>query len=568
MGISGDDLMSWRPQISCSRLIALCATALILAISAQAAGQSADPSRPANIEEEYGLDPVAGRDWPGKVKLGLADCIRIALTRNMRLRAAGEDIEAARGQRAEAAAAFWPVMEYKYRMAPVPTDVDNAFNAFFDGQLTFFNSIHVGIGVPVSTFGQLVLAKRIADGGIEAARIRRAQTESDVVYQVKQIYYGVQLAQETIGLLEDAIGKIDKRIKDEESRQAWGEDEDWEGSADAEGKKGEGDKAEGENDIGDLPGIDPYDMAQLKVFKLELEKRLEEATHNQELAYEGMLIHLDLEPDTKIVLDSLSLTPEPAKLDRADEFVDAGMTAQPEVKLMDLGVETKHKLYKLEKRKVLPTAGVGFFVDVGRTTGEIRGLQLTDDFNDPFNFTRAGLGFELKGTIDFHGSYAKIKKARAEYHKAMYERMIARRAISVDAHKAYLEAKRAQENLKRAKRGESLAEQMMFLSKVNTDIGLGDNEKYTDSLKAMLLARGVYYKSVFDYNMALASLEKRVGRDRFREVVPEAAVVLDDMQSGEGGGFTTTDNYYYGKEEDTYGRDNVDGGTSMGDVDE
>ncbi|MBN1283080.1 MAG: TolC family protein, partial [Proteobacteria bacterium] len=223
--------MSWRHAIMRFCVAGLVASGLALAIAATCAAQGADDLGDApgsssgalsrggtssaghqSVEEEFGLDPNPSKGWPGRVRLSLEDCLRLALTRNMRLRAAGEDIEAARSQRQEASAAFWPIIEYKYRMAPVPTDVDNAFNAFFDGQLTFFNSIHVGIGMPVTTFGQLLLAKRLADGGIEAAKIRRAQTESEVVYQVKQLFYGIQLAHETIGLLEDALKKIDKRI--------------------------------------------------------------------------------------------------------------------------------------------------------------------------------------------------------------------------------------------------------------------------------------------------------------------------------------------------------------------
>ncbi len=506
-----------------------------------------------SIEEEYGLDPAVGSSWPGDLKVTLNDCLRLALTRNKRLKAAGAGIEAARGRHVEASAAFWPVMEYKYRMAPVPTDVDNAFSAFFDGQLTFFNSIHIGIGVPITTFGQLLIAKRLAQGGVEAAKIRRAQTESEVVFHVKQIYYGVQFAKEMIDLLHDAIGKIDRKIKSEEKKKAWGEDDEDSADGDSNGIESNG-----------LPGIDPYDMAKLKMFNLELEKRLEDARNNLELAYDGLRLQLDLEPGTKVRLKHLALKPVPARLDMEDEFVDLGMTHQPNAKLLDIGVESKRRLYNLEKRKLLPRAGFGFFVDVGRTTGEIQGLLLTDDFNDPFNFTRAGLGLEVKGTIDFHGAYGRIKRARAEYHKAAFERMIARRALSVESRKEYLDAKRAQGNVRRAKKAKSLANQMMFLSKVNMDIGLGDNGKYVDSLKAVLLSRGLYCKSVFNYNISLAGLEKKVGRERFRAVVPEAEIRFDPIGNPEDAGEFITLDDYAGEEGDTYGRETEDGGTTMG----
>lgn len=493
------------------------------------------------FEDAFSAD-MAGENG-GALTLSLDDCIDHALARNMKLKAADEDLEAARGQLTEAKAAFWPVMEYKYRMAPVPTDVDDAWSKFWAGDVTFFNSIHVGIGVPVLTFGQLHMAKQLAKGGVQAARIRHRQAESDVVFQVKQLYYGIQLAQETIKLLNEAVQKLQSKI---ESNEEEFEDED--------------DELEDVNDR-----MDPYDVLKLRAFKAELERRLDEARQNMSLAYDALRFQLDLEPGIDVELDSHNLNPKQAALDNEEKFVDGGMQHQPEVNLLDIGVETKKRQYKLEKYKLLPRAGFGFFVDVGRSAGEIRGLQLTDDYNDPFNFTRAGLGLELKGTIDFHGAYGRIKKARAEYHKAVYERMIARRALTTDIRKAYLEAKRAKENVARTKKEWSLANQMMFLSKVNLDIGLGDNDKYAEALKYMLVSRGSYFKAVFDYNMALAELEKRVGRERYGDYVPTPAKdEFDGFEDEEGGGGWVT----LGENEDTYGVQTEDGGTTEGDVDE
>lgn len=502
-------------------------------------------------EEKFIYRHMAEPQEGGELVLSLDDCINRALERNMQLKAAGKDIEAAEGRLTEAKAAFWPILEYKYRMAPVPTDVDDAWSSFWSGEVTFFNSIHVGIGVPITTFGQLHMAKRLAQGGVEAARIKNRQAEGNVVLQVKKIYYGIQLAKESIKLLNEAIGKIDNKIKSEEERsEAEGEDEE--------------DELADVNDV-----LDPYDILQLKAFKAELDRRRTEAKQNLELAYDAMRIQLDLEPGQDIGLDSNCLKPKLASLDREEEFVDGGMKHHHDVNLVDIGVETKKRQYKLEKYKLLPRAGFGFFVDVGRSAGEIRGLQLTDDYNDPFNYTRAGIGLQLKGTIDFHGSYGRIKRARAEYHKAVYGRMIARRALTMDIRKSYLEAKRAKENVGRTKKEWSMANQMMFLSRVNLDIGIGDKDKYADALKYVLISRGRYFKAVFDYNMALAELEKRVGRERYGDYVPTPDVdELDAFEYNgdgeeEGGGWITVD-----EKDDTYGVQTEDGGVTDGSVEE
>ena len=457
---------------------------------------------------------------PNVLTLSLEDCLKIALEQNMKIKASGQEEVAARGQLTEAKAGFWPVVEYNYRVAPVPTDITNAFDSFFDGQVTLFNSFHVGVGVPLITFGQLHTAKKLAEGGLEAARINGEKARATVMFQVKQLYYGVQLGKETIKLLHEAIEKLDDRIVQEEAAET--------------------------------PGMDPYDLLQLKNFKVELDKRLEEAQQNVDLAYEGIRVQLNLEPGTEIALDTDSIKPVLASLDQEQRFVDTGLTVQPDSRLLEIGVETKRRQYRLEKYKLFPRLGFGFFVDVGRAMGEIKGVVYKDDYNDPFNYTRAGLGLQLSGTLDIHGATGRIRKARAEYYKAMYEKLIARRAMALDIRKAYLEAKRAQENVKRAKKSQSLANQMMFLAKLNSDIGIAEHNRYIDSLKLLLLTRGQYFRAVFDYNMALADLEQRVG-EQYAEVVPRPDMdeyEAFDTSSDEGEGFMTFEEPMTGAQEE------------------
>lgn len=433
-------------------------------------------------------------------ELTLQDCVRLALDRSARLRSAGFDVEAAEGQLQESEALFWPVIEYNYKLAPVPTDVNHALKSFFQGQVTLFHSLHAAIGVPIGTFGQLSMAKRMARNGVEAARINEGKARETTIYQVKQLYYGILFAKETIKLLEDAVEKLTNKINDEEAKEE--------------------------------KEMDPYDLLQLKGTRVDLERRVEEAKNNLELAYDGLKIQMDLEPSSEIRLDTDNLKPVNATLAKENDYVDSNMKNSSDLKLLELGVETKRLQYRLEKFKLMPKAGVGFFVDVGRAHGQIKGLNLTDDYNDPFNFTRGGVGLQLKGDIDFHGSYSRIKKARAEYYKAMFDKLVAKRAVNLEIRKAYFQVRRMQEDVKRAKKAESIAEQMTFLSKINVDMGIGEQQRYGDSLKFLLLTRGLYFKAVFDYNVAMADLAQRIGTARYNELTPEAASALEEVFEG------------------------------------
>ncbi|MFH0799892.1 MAG: TolC family protein [Pseudomonadota bacterium] len=477
------------------RLSISIAVVCILAFWFSGAGAYAPSPKPAVVPPapEAGAEGPALQDTaPQTSGFSLDDCIRFALENNNRLKGAGYAIEAAKGQLAEAKAAYWPILEYTYRLAPVPTDVNNAFKRFFDWQVTLYNSFHVGVAVPVMTFGQLHEAKKIATNGVAAAREEEIKVREGTIYQVKQLYYGIQLAKEMKKLLEEADKKMGEKIADEEAKV----------------KK----------------DMDPYDLMKIKLFRVDVQRRLGEAHTNLEIAEEGLRLQMGLDPDEKIILDSDHLKPVIVSFGDERDYIDAAMQFQPDVQLLDIGVDVRKSQYRLEKFKLLPAAAVGFFTDVGRTTGFVAGVTATGDYNDPFNYTRAGVGLQFKGTIDFHGAYGRIKKARAEYYKASFDRLFARRGLALDIRKAFIQTKRMRDDVARAKKAEAIARQMAFISKVNIDMGIGDSQKYGDALAGLLLMRATYFKSVFDYNTAQADLAQRIGVAKAEELMPPAGV--------------------------------------------
>lgn len=418
-------------------------------------------------------------DYGKKLVLTLDDCIKLAVENNEKLKGTGYAVKAAESRFKEAKAAFWPVIEYEYWLAPVPTDATRAFNSFFEGELALFNRIKVGVGIPVFASGQLMTAKKLAKVGIEATKHLSRKERKDVIFNIKQLYYGILLAKEVDKLLADAINKISKELKKQQEK--------------------------------DIPTYAPYDLLKLRIFRIDLEKRLEETKNNRRMAMDGLRVQMGLSPQVEFRLAQNLLKPHVVNLGEMEKYIGASMDHHPDAHLVDVNVKAKRLKYKLEKQKMGPKAGFGFFVDIGRVTQNIRGLAFTDDFNDPFDFSRAGLGLRLEGKLDFHGAFARIKRAKAEYLKSVYERMIAHKGLNLDAQKVFLEAKRHKDDVKRARKAESMARQMMFLSKTNYEIGIGDEKDYTESLQLVLLTRGKYFEAVFYYNIALAKLEEKVG---------------------------------------------------------
>ena len=440
--------------------------------------------------------------YGNELVLDLHESITLALKQNKKFQATQYALEAAHAQRREADALFWPVLEYQYRAAPAPEDADQALSSFFEGDITFFNSLRLSLALPVFTFGQLKTAGELADKGIAAEKWNREKEREKLIFEVKQLYYGQQLAYELRKILENSIQEIDGRVRSEEEKE--------------------------------IPEIAPINILKLKAFRGDLQQRLGEIEQNAKLAEAGMKIQLGLASEQKFRLVDPHLVPELVEINSLDAYVKATIARRPESNLIDVGVEAQKKKYELEKKKLLPKAGIGAFFDIGTTTSTVRRNQPTDDFSDPFNFRRVGVGLQIEGKLDFHGAKSRIEKTKAEYLKATYEREIAKQGIALECQKFYENAKRAHENVRQARKAQSLGQQMLFISKSNMDIGVGEKNEYVDSLKFLLLSRGEYFKAVFDYNVALADLARVASQAQYEHLTPtKQAEVYEIFGNGE-----------------------------------
>jgi outer membrane protein TolC len=438
--------------------------------------------------------------------LTLDELLNLGLSANEKLRAAGYGVEAAKGQLQEAKARGWPIIEYEYWFAPVPRNASTAVESFFSGDVTVWNKGKLLIALPLYAFGQLTTVRKLAEGGVVAAKHRVVQEREEVIYNIKALYYGILFGYEMEKLLDKAIGSLTNKIENEEE---------------AEEQK-----------------HSPFDLLKMKVFREELARRLDETKEKIEMAYEGMRVQTGLPPGTKIRLNRKTLDPEVVKLGKLQQYVNASLEHRPESNLIDIGVETKRKMVKLEKQKMAPRIGFGFYFELAKSAQSISGLANTDDFNNPFNFTRAGLGFRLDGKLDIHGALGRIKKAQAEYLKSLYEGRMGKKGIALDARKAYEESSRLLEKVKSTKKSHSMSNQMMFLSKSNYELGIGDQEEYAEALQLLLANRGLYFKSILDYNVSLANLERKVGHDNYARLTGRPKIsVYDAFDVGDEGGW-------------------------------
>lgn len=410
------------------------------------------------------------------ITCALPECVAMALRNNDQLKAADADLQLSLGRVTEAHPRGIPIIKYEYRLAPVPANIDDPLASFFGGDLSVFNSIKIELASPITTFGKIKTAQELAQLGVDASWFKKQKTVDDLVFKIHQIYYGILLARELLSLADQAVSALKEKISDLERVRV----------------------------------IDQLQILKLKTARYEVTRKIEEAIKKEKLALEALKVQMGLPETAAVDIKDRSLSVIPFKLEKIDRYVDQIPSSHPDYALLTLGLVAKQKQLRLEKKQRLPNIGLGGFYDTGYAPN-ISGAEDETDFSNPFNYRKFGVGFQMKGEYDYVRSKAKVRQATADLLKITHERRAAIDGLTLDAKKSYFDVEEASRLMIQVGDEKKLARQMVFLTKSNLDIGLGEKKDYLDALQSYLLFQGREYEAIYNYNVAVSELKKKTG---------------------------------------------------------
>lgn len=419
---------------------------------------------------------LAGEGSASSLSLTFDQCIEKALKANDQIHSASADWELSKAKLLEARPRAYPIIQYTDRFGPAPRDIDNMADSFFSGDITGFNQFKIEAGIPITTFGKINTAQQLAQVGIDASWFQRGKTTNEIIFKTYQVYQGITLARQLLGLAEQAQNTIKSKI---ETMQ--------------------GDKM-----------VDQLGVLKLKLVFFEVQRKVEEAQSKEKLAIAALKIQTGLPRDTNLNIVTTELAPVPYNLKKLDEYLEIARESRPEFKLLAFGLKAKSLKADLEKLNYLPNLGLGGFFDIGRAP-YIRGNDDESNFSNPFNFTKAGIGFELKGTFDYVKTNAKIKQAQADLLKTTYDKKAAERGLELDIQQTYLDIQSNKSLLNKANEEIKTTRQIVFLTKSNLDVGIGEKKDYLDALQSYLVFQGRRLEAVYNYNVAVFELKKKIG---------------------------------------------------------
>lgn len=442
----------------------IAALAALAALAWPAAAQAPPPAAP-----------------PTQTKLSLEEAIAKTLS-GPRVRMAEGDAEAAAARVDEADAARLPRVkatafgtispEIKCDDPACTQTSPKNFAFAFEGLL---GGAQIDVTQPLYTFGKIAHARRAARAGLGAYRALADEAAGDLAVDAARAYWGVKLARELGGMLDDGIDEIGKARARMDERT---------------GK--------------DAPSI--QDKQRVAVLLAEAKVQRAEARAGELSGLAGL----------RALTGIPSADVDDTAIDAVARDLPATATGQgrPQALAAKQGAIAADELAAMARSYYWPDVAL-----VG--SGVIAAAQGVDDppsafANDPYNRSGAGVVLALQWTLEPWNVKARADRAGAEAAKARAQSDLAAIGASFDAQTALAEAASARDKYAAAAEGEQAARAWLASVLQAEAIGAAEAKDLADAYIAWFQMRARWAQSVFQWNVAVVRLGRASGEFRAR----------------------------------------------------
>lgn len=423
-----------------------------------------------------------------KKVLTLERLLELAVARSPEIEISRSEVNVARSDLKQVESAFYPQFDTFVVTGPAADAdepqvvngriIDPSPDGIFD--IGIFGRLDFTLVQPLYTFGKLSNRKEAAVRGVKAKQIAIEQKQAEVVLRVKQLYYGMVLANQGVAAADEAEEYF-KEVRDRVGGLL---------------KFGSSNV-----DESDLYMIDAYN-AQAKSFRAEAQK-------GYRVAYFGLksLIGMPAEEDFAIPQDSLPT--EKKNLEAQGRYIEKALQHRPEIRQLKHGIDAQRYMVEATRADLYPT----FFLTVLGSFAGAPGRDKFDSayFTDEFNHAYAGAVAGLTWHLDFGIQQANVAKQRAEYSKLLNTKASAEQNIPIQVANIYQEVIQYQKSMEAYGEAASASRKWVVVAFTNFDMGIGTAKRILEAIEKYGQNRGSYLEALYKYNLALAELEYAIG---------------------------------------------------------
>jgi len=439
------------------------------------------------------------------INLDLKTARELALNNNPSLKLAREGVAKSRAKVTEARSAFMPSIsgfsQYQHawdlQVSKIPNFLKEPFDilnfnlyqagltssytpmpAYLEMAFGLENTVALGLQIqqPLYAGGMVRNAYKISKIGSEIANTQLIATEQKVLAEVASAYYGVLFANSAAEVAEEGLHSAQQNL---EQVQKFFE----------VGKSSRFDVLRAEVQVANFTPM---------VITANNAKRLAESSLRVTIGVADDVSFNYVEKLKYVETNLLSLSLE--------ELLAIAMRERPEIKMLSDQKEILQKQVALTKASHLPTLVFGTSYQY---TGQRNDLKFVgDDFYKSFN---SSISLSIPIFSGF-GTSAKVQQAKIAVKETNYQAETALNGIKLEVKSAYYKLKEASENVETQAKTIEQAKEALRLAELMYSEGSSTQLDVLNSNVALNQAQMNYQKSLYEYNVALATLKKAINQ--------------------------------------------------------
>jgi outer membrane protein len=406
----------------------------------------------------------------GQLHLALDNCLGLALKRNHDVLLTSEALVQASEDVTRARSAILPFLgaEASYIRFDEPLTF-----SFGPQTFTFMDKdiYRAGIVVkqPIFTGGKLIAGYKAAKYTRDARIPEKESIEEEIVFQVTRAYWTAQVAEAFQKVAAEGVHLLETH----------------------------------EHDVAILVregAIPEIDLLRTRTELANAQKQLNVAENALDLGLSALknLLVIDLE-EPLVLSDCLGRPPRP--VGDLSTFTRLAMSHRPEIASLQLQLEAARQAVKAAKGEYLPTIGLeGRYEYI---EGDVRDLEGGDHWT-------LGLGAEMP-LWNWNRTRANVGKAKSQLEQVNIQLQKMENQIRLGVRQAFLNLGKAEKNIEAAEASLEAAREAYRLASVSYQAGEGTNTEVLDARTALTRAEANHAQALFEYNVALAALERAVG---------------------------------------------------------
>jgi outer membrane protein TolC len=343
-----------------------------------------------------------------------------------------------------------------------------------------FYQVELRATQPISTFGKLAAALRVAEQGVRLRELGRSATAEILSFELIQAYWAVDAADRGVDLAKDFRDDYDELLETVEEQV---EDPDSE--------------------------LDHTDLLEVKSLEYQVAQGYYEVLSQQEVAtkyLEGLLEFGDLKSYEIEVVRSPTYSRGEGQVDRLVSLAQSSRIEVAQARAALAAIEAQVDRARAARRPNLFLTASGKYAEASNRTDQKNPFVF-----DPFNLRTLGAAVAAKWNLNFKTHQLELARSLTEKDEALQKvRLLESKAI-LEITKVVAETEANSVLLGAAQRSLKAAKNWLRLSSDNWDMGIGKVDRLLDAYSSYYELSGIAIERESKFNLSLARLAKAIG---------------------------------------------------------